>query len=131
LPLTPFILAAQNGTGVAATLRPDFTGQPLYAAPAGYSLNPLAYALPSPGQYGNAGRDTITGPVQFTLNGSAGRTFRLRDRYSLDLRFDATNAINHVTFASYNTTINSGQFGLPTPPANQMRDVTTTLRLRF
>jgi trimeric autotransporter adhesin len=131
LPLTPTVLAAQTGTGVSGTLRPDYTGAPLYAAPPGYDLNPAAYALAPLGEFGNAGRNTITGPVQFTLNGSVGRTFRLHDRYSLDLRVDATNALNHVTFASFNTIVNSGQFGLPTPPANNMRDLITTLRLRF
>jgi hypothetical protein len=131
LPLNPSEYLAQAGTGFTQTLRPDYTGQPLYAAPPGYELNPAAYALSPFGQYGNAGRNTITGPVQFTLNASVGRTFRLRDRYSLNLRVDATNALNHVTFASWNTIVNSGQFGLPTPPANAMRDLITTLRLNF
>jgi hypothetical protein len=131
LPLTPTEYLPQAGTGVTGTFRPDYTGQPLYAAPAGYDLNPMAYALSPSGQYGNAGRNTITGPLQFTLNLSAGRTFRLHDRYSLNLRVDATNALNHVTFASFNTVVNSGQFGLPTPPANNMRDLITTLRLNF
>ena len=130
LPLTPTFIAAQTGTGVSGQLRPNYTGAPLYGIP-GYDVNPAAYALPPLGQYGNAGRDSITGPVQFTLNASVGRTFRLRDRYSLNLRVDATNTLNHVTFSSFNTVVNSGQFGLPTPPANQMRDLITTLRLNF
>jgi len=132
LPLTPTEYLQQVGTGVTGTLRPDFTGAPLYAAPPGYSVNPAAVALAPLGQYGNAGRDTITGPIQFTLNASLGRTFRLKDRYSLNLRVDATNALNHVTFASFNTNVNNlEQFGLPTPPANNMRDLITTLRLNF
>jgi trimeric autotransporter adhesin len=130
LPLTPTEPGTVTGTGTTATIRPDYTGAPLYAAPAGYVLNPAAYVLAPAGQWGNAGRDSITGPVQFTLNGSLGRTFRVHDRYTLDLRVDATNALNHVTFASFNTAI-SPQFGLPTPPANAMRDLITTLRLRF
>jgi trimeric autotransporter adhesin len=131
MPLTPTVLAAEAGTGVTGPIRPDYTGAPLYEAPAGFQLNPAAYALAPLGQWGNAGRNSITGPQQFTLNLSLGRTFRLKDRYSLDLRVDATNALNHVTFASWNTIVNSGQFGLPTPPANAMRDLTTTLRVRF
>ncbi len=131
LPLTPTEYLQQNGTGFTGTFRPDYTGQPLYAAPPGYALNPAAYVLSPLGQYGNAGRDTITGPLQFSLNLSVGRTFRLHDRYSLNLRVDATNALNHVTFASFNTNISSGQFGLPTPPANQMRDLIVNLRLNF
>ena len=70
------------------------------------------------------------GPAQFNLNGSLGRTFRLKDRYSLDLRVDSTNPINHVTFTAWNTTINSPQFGTPVA-ANAMRSLQTTLRLRF
>jgi trimeric autotransporter adhesin len=43
---------------------------------------------------------------------------------------DATNALNHVTFPSWNTTVTSTQFGLPNP-ANAMRSVQTSVRLRF
>ena len=131
MPLTPTVLAATRGTGVTGPLRPDYTGQPLYAGPAGFELNSQAFILAPTGEWGNAGRNIITGPGQFTLNASLGRTFRLKDRYSLNLRVDSTNALNHVTFASWNTIVNSGQFGLPTPPANAMRDLITTLRLNF
>ena len=130
LPETPIYLAAVPGTGVTGSIRPDYTGAPLYAGPAGLSLNPAAYTAPLAGQWGNAGRDSIIGPAQFTLNASMGRTFRLRGRFNLDLRIDSTNLLNHVTFSSWNTTVNSAQFGLPTA-ANAMRSLQTTLRLRF
>jgi hypothetical protein len=54
----------------------------------------------------------------------------MSDRFSLDLRVDATNALNHVTFPSWNTTVTSEQFGLPNP-ANAMRSLQTTVRVRF
>jgi hypothetical protein len=130
LPQTPIYLAAVPGTGATGSIRPDYTGEPLYAAPSGLSLNPGAYALPLSGQWGNAGRDSIIGPAQFTLNASMGRTFRLNGRFNLDLRVDSTNLLNHVTFTSWNTTVNSAQFGLPTT-ANAMRSLQTTLRVRF
>ena len=129
LPLTPLIIAAVNGTGTTCCIRPDYTGAPLYNAPSGLFLNPQAYTVAT-GHWGNAGRDTITGPNQFTMGASLGRNFRLSDRFSMDLRVDATNAINHVTFPSWNTTVNSSQFGLPNP-ANPMRSMQTTLRVRF
>jgi hypothetical protein len=131
LPLTPTVISATPGTGITGPIRPNYTGLPLYSAPTGFELNPAAYVIAPNGEWGNAGRDSITGPDQFSLNASLARTFRLKDRYSLDLRVDSTNTINHVTFASWNTVINSGQFGLPTPPANAMRSLQTTLRLRF
>jgi hypothetical protein len=130
LPLTPVYLATVEGTGVTNALRPEYTGAPLYNAPPGLSLNPAAYTTPPPGEFGNAGRDSITGPAQFTLNASAGRTFRLNDRLSGDLRIDSTNPINHVTFPSWNTTIGSPQFGLP-GTANAMRSLTTRFIVRF
>ena len=130
LPQNPIYLAPVEGTGVTGTIRPDYTGASLYAAPGGLYLNPAAYNPPLPGQWGNAGRNSITGPAQFTLNASLGRTFRLGDRFNLDLRIDAANALNHVTYTAWNTTVNSAQFGLPAA-ANAMRSVGTTLRLRF
>jgi trimeric autotransporter adhesin len=130
LPETPVYLAPVQGTGVTGTIRPDYTGAPLYVAPADFHLNPAAYTAPLPGQWGNAGRDSIIGPAQFILNASLGRTFRVSDRLNLDLRVDSTNALNHVTYTSWDTIVNSSQFGLPAS-ANTMRAMQTTLRLRF
>lgn len=130
LPETPVFLATAPGTGVTGTIRPDVTGVPLHAAPPGLFLNPAAYTAPLAGQWGNAGRDSIIGPAQFTWNGSLGRTFLQDHRFNLDLRIDSTNIFNHVTFAAWNTTTNSAQFGLPTAP-NAMRRVHTTLNMRF
>ena len=55
--------------------------------------------------WGTAGRNSIVGPAQFTLNASLGRTFA----ENLDLRFDATNALNHVTYPSWNTVVSSSR----------------------
>ena len=129
-PETPVYLAAVPGTGVTGSIRPDYTGAPLYAAPSGLFLNPAAYTAPLAGQWGNAGRDSITGPASSRLNTSMARTFRLGDRLNLDLRIDSTNPLNHVTFTTWNTTVNSAQFGLPNA-ANAMRSLQATLRLRF
>jgi hypothetical protein len=97
---------------------------------------------PSAGAWGDAGRNSITGPEQFTFNASLQRSFRLKDRYNLDLRVDSTNLLNHVVFTSWNTTLNptsnpalspasnSPLFGLPAA-ANAMRSLQTTMRLRF
>ncbi len=62
--------------------------------------------------------------------GSLARSFKISERVGTDLRIDATNAINHVTYTAWNTTINNAQFGLPVA-ANQMRSVRLNLRVRF
>lgn len=130
LPQIPALPVPVDGTGFVGSLRPDYTGASLYAAPSGLHLNPAAYAIPPPGEWGNAGRNSITGPAQFTLNASMGRTFRLNDRFNLEFRIDSLNALNHVTFASWNSTVGNAQFGLPTA-ADAMRSLQATLRLRF
>jgi hypothetical protein len=129
-PLTPIYAAATQGTGVTGPIRPDYTGADVYNAPAGRFLNPLAYAAPQLGQWGNAGRDSITGPFQFSLGASLQRTFRLTDRLSLNLRVDSTNTLNHVTYPSWGTTINSSQFGIA-GSANPMRSLATRVQVNF
>jgi len=130
LPETPIYLAAVPGAGFTGTIRPDLTGTSIYTSHAGLHLNAAAYTAPQAGQWGTAGRNSITGPGQFTLNTSLARTFRPRGRFYLDARVDATNLLNHVVFTNWITTVNSTQFGLPLG-ANPMRSLETTLRLRF
>jgi hypothetical protein len=129
LPQTPLDSAAVV-SGYSAFVRPNVTSAPLYAAPAGRYLNPAAYTAPLLGQWGDARRDSITGPDQFTLNAAMLRTFRLKDKLNLDFQVVGTNALNHVTYSSWIPNINSTQFGLPTA-ANAMRSLQTALRLRF
>jgi len=130
LPETPIYLAAVPGAGFTGTIRPDQIDRNIYGARSGYFLNAAAYTAPRRGQWGTAGRNSITGPSQFTLNTSLARTFRPRGRLYLDARVDATNLLNHVVFTSWNPITNSTQFGVPVA-ANPMRSLETTLRLRF
>ncbi|HWC98055.1 MAG TPA: carboxypeptidase regulatory-like domain-containing protein [Candidatus Sulfopaludibacter sp.] len=114
------------GTAINGTIRPEYTGADLYSSPVGRFLNPAAYIAPLPGQWGNAARNSIVGPTQFALNASMQRTFE----DVIDVRLDATNALNHVTYPSWNANAASQQFGLPNQPL-AMRSVQLTLRWRF
>lgn len=130
LPETPIYLAAVPGAGFTGTIRPNQTGSSVYTSHAGLHLNPAAYTAPQTGQWGTAGRNSITGPGQFSFNTSLARTFRPSGRFYLDARVDATNLLNHAVYTGWVTTVNSTQFGLPVA-ANPMRSLETTLRLRF
>ena len=130
-PETPTYLAAVPGTGFYNTIRPNLTCSPIYVSSAGRHLSAAAYTAPTTGQWGTAGRDSITGPGQFSLDSSLARTFRPSTRLSLDARVDATNPLNHAVFTSWNTVWNDAtQFGAPVA-ANPLRSLQTTLRLRF
>ena len=93
-------------------------------------MNPAAYAAPAPGQWGHAGRNSIAGPRQFSLDAGIGRSFLWGERLTLDWRINATNVLNRVTYAGVNTIAGSPQFGLPTV-ANPMRKIQSSIRMRF
>jgi hypothetical protein len=131
-PLTATVAGATaGGTGITGTLRADATGQSI-AAPAGSGepFNLAAFAVPLPGHWGTAGRNTIIGPSVWSLNASFGRVFRLGDRRSADIRFDATNFLNHVVISGWSTAVNAYNYGLPTGTQG-MRAMTANLRFRF
>jgi hypothetical protein len=132
LPETPICgSCTTSGTGVTGPIRPNLVASPYAHLTPGYFLNSAAYAAPS-GGWGNAGRDSIEGPDQFTMNAGMDRTFRLRDRYTLDAQLNATNVLNHVVISGYNTTFSqySNTFGAPTA-ANAMRSISIQFRLRY
>ena len=128
-PLTPVLFSAVPGTGFVG-VRPRLTGvSPAPLSPDAYA-NAAAYDTPFAGTWGDAGRNSIRGPSQFSLDLSVSRVFRLRGRLNLEWRVAATNVLNKVTFATIDTVVTSPQFGLPTR-ANPMRRLQTTFRLRF
>jgi trimeric autotransporter adhesin len=118
-----------GGTGITGPLRAFYWGGPMFVNGV---LNAAAFTAPPAGMYGNTGRNIITGPSMFSLNGSAERTFRVGERRSINLRFAANNLLNHPVFPGWNTTVGSTQFGSLLAPGNgSMRDLTATLRFRF
>ncbi len=131
LPLNPKVggnLSDSAGTGALGTTRPDATGLPVDSG-SGF-FNTAAFALPIPGTYGTAGRNTIPGPGLISLNTSFGRSFAFGDRRSFEFRLDGTNVLNHVNISSVGTTLNSNTYGLPLA-ASAMRSVSVVLRFRF
>jgi trimeric autotransporter adhesin len=129
LPLTPVYFAAVPGTGMVG-VRPALTGISTDPREPGTYADPAAYAAPPPGTWGNAGRNSLRGPAQFSLDASIARVFRFGARTNLEWHVSATNVLNRVTFAAINTVITSPQFGRPTL-ANPMRTLQTSFRLRF
>ncbi|MGD1062259.1 MAG: carboxypeptidase regulatory-like domain-containing protein [Terracidiphilus sp.] len=133
LPETPVYPLTVSGTDFAIG-RPELTGTPIYSSGSGSGLhlNLSAYEAPSTGQWGTAGRNSITGPDQFTLDTSMARTFRPKGKWYLDVSVNATNTFNHAAFTGWNTIWNleNTQFGRPTS-AGGMRSLQTTFHLRW
>jgi hypothetical protein len=132
-PFTARVLGNQSntgGTGSVGSGRADSRGLPLDGGPGQY-FNLAAFAIPQPGTYGNAGRNTIEGPSTVSLNLSLSRSFRLGDdRRRVEVRVDGTNFTNHPGITGLNTIINASNYGLP-ESAQGMRTLSGTLRFRF
>jgi hypothetical protein len=129
LPLTPLYRTIVGAVPIPT--RASYSGQDLYAGSGQSHLNPDALMAPLTNQWGNAGRNSIRGPAQFTMKASMERSFKLNDRFNLALTIDATNPLNHPNFRAYNTLITAGDlFGLVTNP-QPMRSLSTQMRLTF
>jgi hypothetical protein len=75
-------------------------------------FDPTAYALPASGTFGNMRRNSLYSPGIDEVNLSAGKSFPIGDRVSLQIRADATNAFNHPSFGLPNMTLEpSGDTG--------------------
>lgn len=130
MPETPIDPVVVPGTSSSGIIRANYVGGAIHGNyPNGVFLNPAAFVAPTTG-FGNARRDSITGPSQFGLSGSVARTFRLHDRFNLDARADVQNALNHVAYGGWNTTVGQPLFGTANG-AGGMRSMTVTLRMRF
>lgn len=130
-PLTARVLGnLSNVGGTTGSGRADATGSDVLAGPGFFNL--LAFAIPPPGRFGNAGRNTIPGPNTIALNMGFGRSFTLKGdtRRRLEFRVESSNVTNHVSYTSVGTVVNASNYGLPLAAAG-MRTVTALVRFRF
>ena len=118
--------------GVNGTLRADYTGAPISLGDPTIErwFNTDAFVLPAAGQFGTAGRNTITGPGSFMVNMGLSRDVSLGRPRSLSIRLQANNVFNTPQYGSIDTVVNSPTFGQVTS-VGQMRSVQITTRLRF
>lgn len=93
-------------------------------------FNVAAFAYPSPGTFGNMGRNVFDGPGFFTLDLGIFRTFAITETKRLQFRSEFFNLPNRANFNNPNTTISSSQFGLisSTQPA---RVIQFAMKLAF
>ena len=134
MPLTALVAGNLSNTaglaGAAGSTRAQATGLPI-SAPGYPYFNLLAFTTPPSGEFGDAGRDTISGPFRVAFNSALNRAFRFGDsRRQLQLRLSATNAFNHISITNFGTTVNSATYGLPTA-ASATRTVQLLMRFSF
>ena len=74
-------------------------------------FNTSAFAAPTKGNFGNAGRNPIIGPRTNLADFSIVKSTQLSERVQLQFRSEFFNLFNHPNFALPNVAINSSVFG--------------------
>jgi hypothetical protein len=106
-------------------------------------LNPAAFLANPLGTYGNIGRNELRGPGTVNVDVALSRNFRVKERYSLQVRVDAFNILNHANFvgaispagtvtgyATLSTNLSSATFGRVSA-AFDPRILQFSMKLRF
>jgi hypothetical protein len=127
-PFTATVGGDPSGTGLTGSSRANATGLPVTDG-SGY-FNTDAFAAVPAGTFGTAGRNTIPGIVNFSINASAMRTFRFGERHRLAFTFSTSNPLNHVSITGIGTQFGNNNYGLATRAAN-MRTVRASARFTF
>jgi hypothetical protein len=74
-------------------------------------INRGAFSPNAIGTFGDLGRNAVTGPGFLELDAAFSRLFAVREKLSLEARFEAFNALNWVNFNAPTLTLSSSQFG--------------------
>jgi len=139
----PFTLqAGQNrsgdgdgGTPDVPSRNPAFSGPVILGSPNGW-FNPNAFVLPTPGTFGNVGRDAFNGPTLTELDTSLFKKISITERWNLQFRAEVFNILNHANFGAPNKTVFSGtsissSAGVITTTATSSRQIQFALKLIF
>lgn len=118
--------------GYNVNQRPNFVAGVPLSPPGGSTprqwINPAAFAVPSNGTFGNAGRNIARGPQLYQLDLGLGKQFSLTERTRIQFRWEVFNVFNRsqygqpsgdITvpgqFAVIQSTINTTPVGTGTP----------------
>ncbi len=123
---------ADVARGVNGTLRAHYNGEPIGVSdPTTLRFfNSSAFSVPPPGQFGNAGRNTITGPGSVNVNMALSKNVNFGRTRGMSVRIQANNVFNTVQFTAIDTVVNSPTFGQVTG-VRPMRSVQLVTRVRF
>ena len=113
--------------------RPNLVGNPNLSNPTAAAwFNASAFAVPAQYTYGNAGRNILYGDGFSDLDLSLLRTFSFGERFKLQLRFDAFNALNTTTYGNPVNQLNlPGQTGHVFGTRSTERELQLALKLYF
>jgi trimeric autotransporter adhesin len=128
-------LSDNTGTGIVNSSRPDQIASadlPRGQRTSAHFFNTAAFTIPPPLQFGDASRNTITGPGTFVVNFALQKKFKYGedDRIHLDVRWEVQNLTNTASFAGLRNLVDSDMFG-HVSAVKPMRTMDLMLRMSF
>ena len=115
---SPFTVVSGRDNSLTAVGfdRPDLIGDPRLEAGSRQEsiqryFNTEVFRRNADGQFGNAGRNILTGPSRFMLDTSLTKRFAIAEHHSLQLRGDAFNILNRPNFSDPVASLASSNFG--------------------
>jgi len=107
-----------NATDQRPNLVPGVPLTPPGGATIGQWINPAAFAVPAPGTFGDAPRDTARGPGAWQMDLGLGKHISLTERARLEFRSDFFNIFNHPQYGLPQATFGVPGFGSITQTVN-------------
>ncbi len=132
-PFTATMGTANNSGLITGSWYPNLVGDPYLSNPGIHEwFNPAAFGQPAAFTFGNEGRNILRGPRLIDVDFSLGKNFAFpifSEKANLQIRFDATNIMNHPSFANPNASIGTPNAGIIT--ATTVNGRTLQLGARF
>jgi hypothetical protein len=132
-PFTPR-MQVNNSFALSGLWYPNVAGDPT-AIPGGQNINSWfnvgAFAAPTPGTFGNMGRNIVYGPRLTSINMSLHKTYKFTERLNLDFSANAANVINHPSFAQPDKSIGPGHIGRISATSVGARQMELVAKFRF
>jgi hypothetical protein len=132
-------ISGSNGS-VTGYSRPNLVGDPHSACtingvsvPTGTITcfyNPAAFSVPS-GSFGNLGKDVLRLEPTYNLDFSLSKTVPIKERISVQLRFEAFNVLNFQILGTPATTIGQSNAGLITNISSTPRQLQLGAKVTF
>ncbi len=121
----------RSNLGFGSNDRPNVLRNPVLDNPARERwFDTSAFAIPARGQFGNSGRNIISGPGSQTVNLSLVKNTSLTERANLQFRAEVFNLVNRANFGLPDNFVGSPAFGQITSADNPRR-VQLGLKLLF
>lgn len=137
LPLYMTLGGNQGSNGLAnGTNRPDVNGAVSYPHSLTQWFNPAAFSEPTPGAWGNLGKDSVYGPGRDNWNIALFKNFTFSESRGsrLEIRVESFNTFNHTQWNGIGNTFANGTYNSTTgaynPGSGQFGQVTSTYNPR-